>query len=211
MLKEIVIESKKFDEIITITSKQGIDLDSDIIQSIIGVCGNADSEEVEIISESVDNYYDEDLISDTEDEPEEEIIFKHHYKSGCYCDSCNKNRGPAEISYHTCVNEPDKKRKGFVESIKFHDDGEVKKTFITDDKLLKETEDFDVVVYVGDDYWGGQSFNYVHLHKHEPKTYEYLIQKMKLLNFNKDGDHVFLESIHQHKDNNLYYSVNWGS
>ena len=77
MIKEIVIESKAFEETITITSDTGMDIHNGVVHDIIERCKKESEPELE-------SFY----LSDSDEESEEEIIEKHHYKSGCYCDKC---------------------------------------------------------------------------------------------------------------------------
>ena len=99
MIKEIVIESTKFEEVITITSNEGIDIYDGVIHEIIKLCDKK-SEDIESDRDS-----DIDSESDSDSESEIEIILKHRYTSGCYCDSCNVHRSQAEINYHTNLND----------------------------------------------------------------------------------------------------------
>lgn len=77
MIKEIVIESKAFEEVITITSDTGIDIHKGVTHDIIERCKKESEPKLE-------SFY----LSDSDEESEEEVIEKHDYNSGCHCDIC---------------------------------------------------------------------------------------------------------------------------
>ncbi len=81
MIKEIVIESKAFEETITITSETGIDIYKGVVHDIIERCAKESKLELEDL-----------YLSDSDEESEEEVILKHHYNTGCYCETCKHIR-----------------------------------------------------------------------------------------------------------------------
>ena len=116
MIKEIVLQSKKYDMNISITSDSGIDLYNDVMKAIIEQCNKEIKLENFYLSDS-DEESDSDSNNDCDkcrsrnlscechsDDPdsdsessEEEVIEKHHYKNGCYCDTCVCTRSQDEV------------------------------------------------------------------------------------------------------------------
>ena len=94
MIKEIVIESARFNETITITSKDGIDLYSGVVYDIIQRCKEESANDIKNLYSTESTDSDEE--SDSDSDSDSEIIEKHHYKCGCYCDTCKETRSQIE-------------------------------------------------------------------------------------------------------------------